>query len=270
MNRSLNFFLHSNIFISFCVVSLAFSTQFMLNSFNFEILFLLFFATFISYNFQRIVFHTKLNKSQLSSWYNSYKKVIYFLLGFSLLMFVYFFLKLKLRTQLIVFFISLISFLYPFGLRDIPFLKIFLISFSWSVSTVSLIYFENNLLIDHEFYLEILSRFFFIIGITIPFDIRDLQYDNKSLKTIPIVFGASHSRNISLLFLVLYILTTFYLHFYSQFNLNYLLAAFFCFIYSFYLVNNANVKMGSFYYSFWLESCSFSLLIFLIITSLFL
>ena len=242
----------------------------MLNSFNFEILFLLFFATFISYNFQRIVFHIKFNKSQLSSWYNSCKKVIYFLLGFSLLMFVYFFLKLKLRTQLIVFFISLISFLYPFGLRTIPFLKIFLISFSWSISTVSLIYFENNLLIDCGFYLEILSRCFFIIGITIPFDIRDLQYDNKRLKTIPIVFGVSHSRNIALLFLALYILITFYLHFYIQFNLNYLLASFFCFIYSFYLVNKANVKKGSFYYSFWLESCSVSLLIFLIITSLFL
>ena len=270
MNRSLNFFLHSNIFISFCVVCLAFSTQFMLKSFNFEILFLLFFATFISYNFQRIVFHTKFNKTQLSSWYNNFKKVIYFILGFSLLIFVYFFLKLKLRTQLVVFFISLISFLYPFGLRDIPFLKIFLISFSWSVSTVSLIYFENNLLIDHEFYLEILSRCFFIIGITIPFDIRDLQYDNKSLKTIPIVFGAYHSRNISLFFLVSYILTTFYLHFYIQFNLNYLLAAFLCFIYSSYLVNKVNVKRSGFYYSFWLESCSVSLLFFLIITSLFL
>ena len=165
---------------------------------------------------------------------------------------------------------SLISILYPFGLRNTPYLKIFLIAASWSISTVLLTYFENNLLIDQRFYLEIFARFFFILGITIPFDIRDLKFDNRKLKTIPIVFGFDDSKKIALFFLFIYILISSYVYLFNNFNLNYLLATFFCFLYSAYLVNNLKANSSNFYYSFWLESCSISLLVFLIITSIFL
>ena len=99
-------------------------------------------------------------------------------------------------TKIAIILLSLISILYPFGLRNTPYLKIFLIAASWSISTVLLTYFENNLLIDQRFYLEIFARFFFILGITIPFDIRDLKFDNRRLNTIPIVFGFDDSKKI--------------------------------------------------------------------------
>jgi len=242
----------------------------MLNAFNFEILFFLFFATFISYNFQRIIFHNRSNKSPLISCYNSNKKLIYFFLGFSLLIFLYLFFNLNVSTKIAVILLSLISILYPFGLRNIPYLKIFLIAASWSISTVLLTYFENNLFIDQRFYLEIFARFFFILGITIPFDVRDLKFDNRKLKTIPIVFGFTDSKKIALFFLFIYILISSYVYLFNNFNLSYLLATFFCFLYSAYLVNNLKANSSNFYYSFWLESCSISLLVFLIITSIFL
>ena len=269
MNKTIDFLLNSNLFLSFCVACLTLATQIKLDSFSVEILWLLFFGAFISYNFQRIIAHEKLKVGLYNSWYKKNRKNIYFLLGIFSIMFIYFFLKLTLNSKLIVFFLSLISFLYPFGLRAIPFLKIFLISFSWALSTTALIYFENNLFIDKDFYLDLLSRFCFVLSITIPFDIRDVKYDNKSLQTIPMIFGISNSKKIALAFLFSYLLIECYFSLFVKMNLNFLLASFFCYLYSFYFVSKANDNRGNFYYSFWLESCSVLLLLFLIIASIF-
>ena len=60
-----------------------------------------------------------------------------------------------------------------------------------------------------------MGRLFFILAITIPFDIRDLKYDKSNLKTLPIIFGASKARLIGLLSLLVFeiiSITQFYFH----------------------------------------------------------
>ena len=164
--------------------------------------------------------------------------------------------------------ISTISLSYPI-LRKTPYLKIFLIAFSWSFSTVALIYYESNLMLNLNVVLSIISRTFFVIAITIPFDIRDVEYDKKKTYTIPMLVGQNMAKKIAVFFLLLFLIIDSYLYL-NNLNFGFFISTILCFLYSFYLVTKNNQKQDGLYYSFWLESCSISLLFFLIITSIFL
>lgn len=101
-----------------------------------------------------------------------------------------------------MFFLGALSLVYPiplpfknktnglnYRLRDIPFIKIFLISLTWA--TGSCCYFAPALQVGHSFpYHLFLLQFIFIFFITIPFDINDIEIDNAvGVKTIPILLG---------------------------------------------------------------------------------
>lgn len=81
-------------------------------------------------------------------------------------------------------------------LREIPYLKIFIIGLVWSIIVVALPLLDsqatltNSILFNSK--LEIGQNILFIIAITLPFDIRDLDYDKKNnLKTIPLFLGVT-------------------------------------------------------------------------------
>ena len=104
------------------------------------------------------------------------------------------------RTILFCACLAIISALYayPFirnerGLRDLKYIKIFLIAIIWTgTATLSLV--EYGLYPNSEFLIFfILEKLFFVIAITIPFDIRDIHYDPKTTQTIPQVIGINRS-----------------------------------------------------------------------------
>ena len=97
-----------------------------------------------------------------------------------------------------------------FGLRTIPSLKLILIALIWSwvcVVTPQLLFFSH---VDFSFSIIV---FTFILAITIPFDIRDLNYDSENLKTLPQIVGSTVCVLIALSILLVLI-------FYSYFNLD--------------------------------------------------
>ena len=106
----------------------------------------------------------------------------------------YRFVEFQPNTQIVIVFLGGLSIFYPFGLRTIPYIKIFLIAAIWTSSTMFLLLLENNQLINQNIILHLFTRFLFVFAICIPFDIRDIKYDNIKLKTIPIVFGVSKSK----------------------------------------------------------------------------
>ena len=268
MKNLFTFFLDSKIFLSICVFSLALSSQYILRQFHINVLTLLFFGTFLSYNYQRLFFQYIFKETKLNTWFASNKPIFLLLIAISILIFCYSFLQLQLPTKIAVLVVSAISVLYPF-LRRIPFIKIFLIAFSWSFSTLAFTYFESNLIFDSVFYFSLLSRTCFILSITIPFDIRDIKHDMLKLNTIPIKFGVDFSKKLALIFLIFYVLIDTYIY-YKIFDLNAFFAAIFCFIYSFLILKRVGENSDNYFYSFWIESCSVSLLFFLIITSILL
>jgi 4-hydroxybenzoate polyprenyltransferase len=96
-------------------------------------------------------------------------------------------------------------------IRDIWIIKIFLISFVWAylASILPAAQFEIEI-VSNEVALLFLSKFAFIFAITIPFDIRDLEYDKMyKVKTLPMLTGNRIAIQISLVLLFIFELLNF-------------------------------------------------------------
>lgn len=91
------------------------------------------------------------------------------------------------------------------GLRDLPGIKIFMIAISWVFLCGFLPVWINGL--DRfsmgELLLICVEKLLFVIAITIPFDIRDLRYDDARKKTIPQLLGISGSIYLATALLVI-------------------------------------------------------------------
>lgn len=94
------------------------------------------------------------------------------------------------------------------NLRAIPFFKIHAISITWSllIAVFPLI----NEGATEQVIPVFLAHYVYTLSVTIPFDIRDLQYDDKSYKTIPQMLGINGSKWLALLFLAGYIMLIYF------------------------------------------------------------
>ena len=100
---------------------------------------------------------------------------------------------------IITFFYNIPLPVYNKTLRELKYLKIFLVSFSWScLSVVSPIVINN--FYDYEIYFIIIlliRNFIMVLILIIPFEIRDLYYDKKTLGTITQTIGIKKSKIVS-------------------------------------------------------------------------
>jgi 1,4-dihydroxy-2-naphthoate octaprenyltransferase len=89
------------------------------------------------------------------------------------------------------------------NLRAIPFFKIHVISITWSLLIAVFPWIEGGS--SPSVLMAFFAHYLFILAITIPFDIRDLKYDDKSYKTIPQVLGVKRSKQLTVLLMMVYI-----------------------------------------------------------------
>lgn len=89
----------------------------------------------------------------------------------------------------------------PLGLRQVPVLKSFTIAWAWAYVLVKVAAIGASSSGSMELPLIIVQSAF-ILGLTIPFDIRDLPFDPPALKTIPQLIGARASRWLALVLLI--------------------------------------------------------------------
>ena len=84
-----------------------------------------------------------------------------------------------------------------YRLRDLHYVKIFLIAITWSWITVFLVALELGMTWSTPMYVMVLERAFFVFAITIPFDIRDMEIDTfNKVKTLPAVLGVRSSQRL--------------------------------------------------------------------------
>lgn len=164
--------------------------------------FFVFFATLFSYNFQRLTRHKKDLKqcdSERVIWIKQNRKfllIITLISGITTLS-----LSVTLSLTEIVFLalpgaISILYSLGNFGLRNLPSLKIILISLVWAASAVFQTIFKSNF--EYNLWL-MFGVFLYIFSLCIPFDVRDLDVDEANKKTIPQLFGIRKSIFIAVL-----------------------------------------------------------------------
>jgi 4-hydroxybenzoate polyprenyltransferase len=209
----LDFVLFSNIFIALCSVAQAMVTYQLLDvKPQKHILALLFFATLAQYNFSILLSKPKNpqeSRFRRVRWIFSHYRLMISLTIVSILSLIPLILFLSIPSQILLFFIGVLSVAYAlpifslhdkkFGLRNIPGIKLFLIALVWSLSTVLLPILELDsstvfYISSSDTILLVAKRFLFVAAITIPFDIRDLFQDKSSaLKTIPVMLGEKNA-----------------------------------------------------------------------------
>ncbi|TYB73904.1 hypothetical protein ES677_07920 [Bizionia gelidisalsuginis] len=256
-----NFYLNSSVHVALSVVSLSFITvkEFGVTT-DYNVLSFIFFATITGYNFVKFFGIAKWHYRSLAKWL----KIIQI---FSLLCFLcmgYFMLQLEMRVLLYLSVFAAITFLYAMpiipkrlyvdsnhNLRDISGLKVYIIGLVWAGVTVILPLINSNITSNADVILTTIQRFVFLIAIMLPFEIRDLTFDNFKLATIPQKIGVKQTKIMGLFLLMLFLFLEFFknelvaVNFATLMVVTLVTAGFILF---------ANKNNSMYYSAFWVES----------------
>ena len=203
-----NFYVFSNLHVALATFCLVKITLLNIGISESKTAWFVFFSTLLSYNTIRFV---RLNN--INNWYNSwFKKNLKFLslitvISFISILFLSFQLRLKAIILLIPFSLATLFYTFPlekYSLRNIAGLKLFLIAFSWAGITVLFPLVQNYISLRFIDYITFIQQILFVIVITLPFDIRDLKYDNSSLKTLPQQLGVGKTKVVGVLLIILF------------------------------------------------------------------
>lgn len=224
---------------------------------NDSLAYFVFFSTILSYNFIRVIRLDSIN-SMIGNWIRSNKRSLIMLNSLCLMSIIYllFFFSTLEFLFLVPFFLLSLFYVIPLtakikGLRQIPGLKLIIISFTWAAVTVYFPLFSSNLLESDELRIVFMQRLLFIMAITIPFDIRDTHLDVPDLKTLPQLIGAGSSKAFAVFLIVVFQWLDYYrtAHLGISFAVTGIVSVF-----SILLILGARERQKRFYSSFWVES----------------
>ncbi len=208
LTKVFDFYIFSNIHVAFATFLLVKITLLNIGILKNTSAWFVFFSTLLSYNIIRL-----LRLDSIKNWYNIWIKnnikPLYFINSLSLISIIYLSFYLHLKSVIVLFPFVLATLFYTFplkkySLRNIANLKLFLIAFSWAGITVLFPLSQNYITPRTIDYFVFLQRFLFIIVITIPFDIRDLDYDSKKLRTLPQQIGIKKTKIFGLALLLIF------------------------------------------------------------------
>lgn len=213
-------------------------------------------GTILAYNFIRAVQMDRLYPS-LSHWIRSSVRWLLALNLIAVFGLIYSAFQFSRRDLVFIipFFLLTLFYVTPFrgrlrGLRNLPGFKLFLIAAVWSGVTVLFPVWANDLSFDMKVWLVFVQRFLFVLAITIPFDIRDLQLDDPDLATLPQTIGVNNSKLLALGSLLVFALLFFFVDFFEDWERWAGLATA---IVSGGFILKAGVYQDRFYSGFWVE-----------------
>ena len=208
-----DFYLDASIHVALAVIAMAGVTFHLFGTFSdTDLLGFIFFSVIVCYNF--IKYGVEAYKYLIVS--NAYHKTIQI---FSFLSFgcaLYFFFRLDERIWWGTFILGLLSGLYAVpllprakNLRNLAGLKIYIVAFVWAGFTVLFPVLDANLPLDWDFWIAFVQRFLLVLILILPFEIRDMQWDDKSLRTLPQVLGVRNTKKLGIGMTVVFFLFTF-------------------------------------------------------------
>ncbi len=220
----MKFIVNSNIWISFGAIALLFATDVLANEgiSSLHLYSIVFFSTLLTYNWQRMLSVKKRQQhaiSQLSQWMgrNLFWGTLASAVALAICSYNFFQLAQKQQAALII--LGLVSVIYalpllpsPRGfirLRDFGFAKPVVLGITWGITTTLL----PLLAIAHDGQVTwygynndwlIVARCLTMIGICIPFDIKDMNFDRATMAypTLPVKLGIKRTLVLSHLFLL--------------------------------------------------------------------
>lgn len=257
---------YSNIWVSLAVASFTFIT--MVNMVTVNAWFLLFVtcSTMFSYNYMRLIdisAYDLRNNFNFKSWIVGHRRQVWVLtLVFGLLSFFFFLEIFSIRLLWLLFLPAIVSLLYPLSfkrsfsgftsLRLVPGLKMFLIAATWAYVTVFIpVVLYSSLALEDV--LECIMRTVLVLGLVVPFDIRDVNYDDPTMRTIPQVLGAERARQLAMFFVLLYQFWLVLRFFLFDASLPFTIALLVGLEIGYWLIRYSHREHSDEYFSFWIE-----------------
>lgn len=214
----------------------------------------IFFGTITGYNFIKYAgvakfYHMSLTKSMRLIQ-------IFSFLCFCLL--IYFGWQISLNTLLYFSPLGLLTALYivPFlggfqkNLREVSYLKIFIVAGVWSGVTSTVPLLANGYEIDSNVVLHFAQRTLFILALILPFEIRDVQLDLKDVRTLPQKIGVNQTKRFGFALLLFALTLEFLITNSNGLRNTFLLTCFLLLM----LLMRAKEEQSKYYSSFWVES----------------
>lgn len=213
MKSFLQIWVYSNIHIALIAFLLSLESNYLLGiSDDYKSPLFVFFSTLFIYNlgyYRTILFNDEAQRYH-ADWMKKHVGYWIFSMLISLIAIIYLFSSYTLNAQIIIVVLSFISILYiihdvniygfRLSIRNIPYIKTIIVSAIWVLITLMPQLIDHNLIEVKEMWVPIMmEHFFFILPITLMFDIRDLNSDPDYLLTIPRLLGSKTTKVIAAL-----------------------------------------------------------------------
>ncbi|MCA0932232.1 hypothetical protein LCM02_07205 [Lutimonas saemankumensis] len=257
VKKGFSFYVFGNIHVALAVYSLVKLTLMQFGTSHDEIAYLSFFGTILSYNLIRYFQLNRLNSS-ISIWIRGNKRSLITLNFIALGASIFYLMKLEKEEIWFLFPLVLATIFYvlPFrsgliGLRGIPMLKLLIISGIWAALTVLLPLISLTGQFNDIIWLVFVQRFLFVLAITIPFDIRDADFDKPELMTLPQFIGPERSKMVAIIALFGSIYLSSRMNDLRSFNFG---IDTLVMLISIIFVAFTNVRRQRYYTAFWIES----------------
>lgn len=260
LKQIFDFYINSSIHVALAVYALSWIT---LKHFDVlydeNVLYFIFYATITGYNFVKYFGLAKFHHRSLANWL----KVIQIFSLFCFVLMCYYACNVQSRTLFYILGFGVVTFFYaiPFlpkklfmddkhNLRSIGGLKVYAIALVWAGVTVFLPLVNNDYDISFDVVIMAIQRYLFVIVLILPFDIRDLQYDNLKLSTIPQRIGVKKTKFIG----VLLLLVMFFLEFLKDELLtNQIISLLIVVFVTMVFMIFSSEERGKYYSAFWVE-----------------
>jgi hypothetical protein len=136
------------------------------------------------------------------------------------------------------------------NLRRISGFKVYVISFVWACVTVVLPIIDSGYNIDWDVVLTVIQIFIYVLVVMLPFEIRDMSYDNLRLSTIPQQIGVKKTKMIGVLLLIPFF---FLEYFKDEISPTSIIALLIVMALTIIAIVLAKTKQSDYFSSFWVE-----------------
>lgn len=259
MIKILKYFININLFISFSAFILSYSFAKMVQSEKrVEYSLFVFFSTLFLYNFHKLVkVFCNHENIPLKGFILENKNILiritcFALIGSISMFYITFHLNFIFLTLILL--SSVLSFFYVLkikmkNLREIPFLKIYIVSIIWtSVICIIPLFLKQNIFCENLIFSAF--HFFFFFFMTISFDIRDIEYDQQKMKTIPQMLGIKKAKLLAVsCWILFYTFQIIYVKNYIHFSLLLILA-----LYQLYFILTTKKELSTLYFGLGVDS----------------
>ncbi len=253
--RCFDFYLDASIHVAWATVSFLQITAIVLAiTINCHLYFALFFGTVACYNF--IKYGVEAEKYLLVS--GKYLMWIQGISIFSLLVALYHFCFLPPAVWFGFGLLILLTALYALpvlpkakNFRSFGGFKTFIVAIVWSLATVTIPLLTTDSILNLDAGIELIQRFILVVVLLLPFEIRDLEFDPPTLRTIPQRIGIKRTKLLGVGMAVCFFLLTFFKNHITPEEMGSKAAIFFLSLVVLWVTKK---KQSKYFASFWVES----------------